>query len=341
MISQQHVTDGTTQVHSPVEATLTPAELQAFQQLKQKCHEAGYSDLSNNADLDNHIGIDDDITLLRFLRARKFDVDGAYAQFAQARELHKSHNIIQGYDTIDIQDYEEAKKLYPHWTGRRDKRGLPICFFDISHLDAQRMKGYSRSADEVRRALTVHDTLTRFVLPLCSMAGATTPISSCLYIVDISTFGLKQAWSLRKYTQDISKLLATSYPEVIDRVWVVGAPSYFPTIWGWIKGWIDPVTAAKLVFVSAEEALGKMAEVIEHDCIPSRYGGSFEFEHGALPVLDEALTAALTWLENGARRLPRGPLKWARDNEGKQCLMAVGTENGVERRERVAVVEVK
>ena len=116
---------------------------------------------------------------------------------------------------------------YPHWTGRRDKRGLPICFFDISYLDAHRMKGYSRSADEVRRALAVHDTLTRFVLPLCSMAGTTTPVSSCLYIVDISAFGLKQAWSLRKYTQDISKLLATSYPEVIDRVWV-RAPSQSP-----------------------------------------------------------------------------------------------------------------
>ena len=254
---------------------------------------------------------------------------------------------------------------YPHWTGRRDRRGLPICFFDISYLDAQRMKSYTGSANEVIRALTVHDGLTRFVLPLCSMAaactGTTTPISSCLYIVDISTFGLKQAWSLRKYTQDISKLLATSYPEVIDRVWVsaflgqkhsqtfqlltsiqvIGAPSYFANVWGWIKGWIDPVTAAKIIFVSSSEALAKMTEFIDHDNIPLRYGGKFDYSHGALPVLDDALIAALTWPENGAKRLPAGPLKWAQDWERDRALMAVGTEHGKERRQQVAVMKPK
>lgn len=254
---------------------------------------------------------------------------------------------------------------YPHWTGRRDRRGLPICFFDISYLDAQRMKSYTGSANEVIRALTVHDGLTRFVLPLCSMAaactGTSTPISSCLYIVDISTFGLKQAWSLRKYTQDISKLLATSYPEVIDRVWVsaflgqkhsqtfqlltsiqvIGAPSYFANVWGWIKGWIDPVTAAKIIFVSSSEALTKMTEFIDHDNIPLRYGGNFDYSHGALPVLDDALIAALTWPENGTKRLPAGPLKWAQDWERNRALMAVGTEHGKERRQQVAVMKPK
>ena len=64
MTSQQHFTDGTAQVHSRVEDTLKPTELQAFQQLKEKCHDAGLLDRSNTADLDAHIGIDDDVTLL-------------------------------------------------------------------------------------------------------------------------------------------------------------------------------------------------------------------------------------------------------------------------------------
>jgi hypothetical protein len=113
---------------------------------------------------------------------------------------------------------------YPHWTGRRDKRGLPICFFDISHLGSDTMKSYINSKRQVVHALTVHDGLTRFALPLCAMAassaGTATLVSSCLYIVDISSLGLKQAWSLRQYVQNTSKLLATSYPEVIDQVLV-------------------------------------------------------------------------------------------------------------------------
>jgi hypothetical protein len=43
---------------------------------------------------------------------------------------------------------------------------------------------------------------------------------SAVYLVDVSSFGLKQAWDLRTYAQDISKLLAMSYPEVVDTVFV-------------------------------------------------------------------------------------------------------------------------
>jgi hypothetical protein len=43
---------------------------------------------------------------------------------------------------------------------------------------------------------------------------------SAVYLVDVAAFGLKQAWDLRSYAQDISKLLAMSYPEVVDTVFV-------------------------------------------------------------------------------------------------------------------------
>src|SRR5438034_8056022 len=27
---------------------------------------------------------------------------------------------------------------------------------------------------------------------------------------------------------------------------IIGAPSFFPTVWGWIKRWFDPVTTSKI-----------------------------------------------------------------------------------------------
>jgi hypothetical protein len=68
------------------------------------------------------------------------------------------------------------------------------------------------------------DLMTRFALPLCNMARPISetvpPVSACLYVADISALRFKQVWNLRKYVQDISKLLSTSYPEVIDRILV-------------------------------------------------------------------------------------------------------------------------
>jgi hypothetical protein len=50
--------------------------------------------------------------------------------------------------------------------------------------------------------------------------NADTPISSAVYLVDISTLGVKQALSVRNYAQNVSSILATSFPEVLDTVFV-------------------------------------------------------------------------------------------------------------------------
>lgn len=64
----------------------------------------------------------DDPTLLRFLRARKWVVADAYAQFSDTEAWRNATKLDALYDTIDVEAYEESRRLYPQWTGRRDKR---------------------------------------------------------------------------------------------------------------------------------------------------------------------------------------------------------------------------
>lgn len=124
---------------------------------------------------------------------------------------------------------------YPHWTGHRTRRGLPICFFDINHLGSTTTSNYAKSrnnshgckngsTEATKLAIVYHDYLTRFVLPFCSelrdRPEPHLPITSAVYLVDVGTLTLRQGWSLRSYAQDVSKLLATCYPEVVDRVYV-------------------------------------------------------------------------------------------------------------------------
>jgi hypothetical protein len=114
--------------------------------------------------------------------------------------------------------------------------------FDIANLDSKAMTGYKKSRNlgpasnegvngarilefnAAQKALVFHGSLTRFILPLCSMMHdrlePDEPISSAVYLVDVATFGIKQGWDLRTYAQDISKLLATCFPEVIETVFV-------------------------------------------------------------------------------------------------------------------------
>ncbi|KAI9064652.1 CRAL/TRIO domain-containing protein [Trametes sanguinea] len=68
----------------------------------------------------------DEPTLLRFLRARRFDPHKAHKQFADAEAWRKKHNVDALYATFPVDEFESARRFYPRWTGRRDKNGLPV-----------------------------------------------------------------------------------------------------------------------------------------------------------------------------------------------------------------------
>ena len=130
---------------------------------------------------------------------------------------------------------------YPAWSGRRDKSGQPICLFDVGTLDSKTMAAYKKTSAamkplkselnitdpvsiEVLRASTVYDHLTRFIMPLCSAVpgrpNQERAITKMLILVDMSGIGLMQIWSLRGYIQDLGKLFAINYPEILSRVLV-------------------------------------------------------------------------------------------------------------------------
>lgn len=84
--------------------------------------------------------------------------------------------------------------------------------------------GPAPSADMAQRALVFHDGLTRFILPLCTAMtdrpNPSVPVIKSIYLVDASCISLKQAWDLKDFAQDVSWILATCYPETIDRIFV-------------------------------------------------------------------------------------------------------------------------
>ncbi|CAI7627798.1 unnamed protein product [Penicillium glandicola] len=286
-------------------------------------------------------GLSDPSTLLRFLVARQFDPDGALRQFQEACEFHEKKHILRLYDLVDIADFEQARQIYPHWTGRRDKKGLPICMLDLDHLDRDALArwettrksapwAYSQSGtveppnpDMLQLASVYQDNLIRFILPLCSMMtdrpDPSVPVTNSIYVVDASNLGLKQAWSLRFFAQEISWLLSTCYPETIQRVFV------------------DPYTAEKIVVLPDLEVLPTLREYIDDTNIPTKFGGEFQFTHGMLPDLDDNIHQLLDL--DSSKFLPPGPLKWIQDSGGRLTVLAVGSNGGSERSDKIATLD--
>ncbi|TGO31626.1 hypothetical protein BHYA_0473g00010 [Botrytis hyacinthi] len=332
---------------------LTTEEEAALNNFKVVCAEKGLYKPGNGSD---EPASHEDATLLRFLRARRFTVVDALKQFSETEEWRKENELDQLYESIDLEHYEETRRLYPQWTGRRDRRGIPVYVFEVSYLTGKRMSAYEKSAVDTHtktnqdgktsgkllRLFALYENLTRFVMPLCTVLtdrdNPRTPITQSNNIVDISGVGLKQFWNLRGHMQDASTLATAHYPETLDRIFIIGAPSFFPTVWGWIKKWFDPITTSKIFIISHNDVKSTLEAFIEPRNIPKKYGGELEFEFGDMPTLDPALEAVTTW--NGAGSFPGGPMYWVntKDQESIQAI-AVGSSEKKERREEVCTIK--
>ncbi|KAL4866803.1 hypothetical protein BDV12DRAFT_172285 [Aspergillus spectabilis] len=291
---------------------LTEEQEGKLTEFKQLCEKEGYFKPGGEGEKPSH----DDATLLRFLRARRFDVNGAWGQFKDTEDWRKENAIEALYENIEVESYDAARRMYPQWTGRRDRRGIPVYVFEIQHLNSKNMAIYnatmtdpeataethktSKVPQRLLRLFALYENLLNFVMPLCSQLPRPhpeTPIVASTNIVDVSGVGLKQFWNLKGHMQDASVLATAHYPETLDRIFIIGAPSFFPTVWGWIKRWFDPGTTSKIFILGASEVLPTLTSFMEPSSIPKQYGGELEWQWGDMPYLDEPARKLVGTLE--------------------------------------------
>ncbi|CAG7927530.1 unnamed protein product [Penicillium olsonii] len=330
---------------------LTTEQEQSLEEFKKVCAERKYYTPAGENGPASH----GDATMLRFLRARKFDVEGAWAQFKDTEDWRKDNAIDALYENIGVDSYEAARRMYPQWTGRRDRRGIPVYVFEIRHLDNKAVAAYNstmtKGTPETHKSSTVparllnlfalYENLLQFVMPLCSALqrpNPETPIVTSTNIVDVSGVGLKQFWNLKSHMQDASVLATAHYPETLDRIFIIGAPSFFPTVWSWIKRWFDPGTTSKIFILSAAEVEPTLTAFMEPSSIPKQYGGELEWTWGDMPNVDDAGRELLQGIEQplgeGQTRkdILKGPVLFRGDH-----LEVLGTVDGKERRETIPV----
>ncbi|KAK2067073.1 hypothetical protein P8C59_000839 [Phyllachora maydis] len=311
----------------------------------------------------------EDGTLLRFLRARRWVVQDAFKQFKDTEDWRATNGLGALYDTLDVAAYEECRGLYPQWTGRADKRGIPIYLFEIRNLDSKTIQAYEKSTEayfgaatskpaeattmttptptppKLLRLFALYENLTRFVHPLFTQLpdrphARTTPITLSTNIVDVSGVSLRQFWNLKGHMQAASQLATAHYPETLDCIFVIGAPAFFTTVWGWVKHWFDPVTVSK-IFILAPAQVRPTLETFMHPAdIPRQYGGSLDFVWGGPANLGPALRDRIAW-EPGHAAFPKGPLYWRELDGGTRLeCVAVGSVDKVRRMERVCTIPV-
>ncbi|KAF3932583.1 Patellin-3 [Dactylellina cionopaga] len=288
----------------------------------------------------------DDAYLLRFLRAGRFNLQAAFRQFEITSKWRKNGAIDEIYNDFDVKEFEETRKYYPQWTGRRDKNGVPIQVYEVAALDSRKMNKYYQSAKSgakstksslpatTQRLIMIAEHSINFVVPLCSSVPSRPnkeiPIETTVNIVDITGLGFSQFWSLRNHLKDASTLAQSYYPEALEKVFVIGAPSGFMKIWDWAKGWFDANTASKIYFLTPENTASILEEHIDADNIPKKYGGNLDWNFGDAPNLDSELRELLVAADSHDIPFTPGSIRWI-PREGKSQVHVLGTEDGKRR----------
>lgn len=124
-------------------------------------------------------------------------------------------------------------------------------------------------------------------------------ITSSVTLIDLSSLSLTQLWSLRSHLQQASILANANYPETLDSILILNSPSFFPTVWGWINGWFDKGTQAKIRILSDPIKDAKTRETLRmylnEEDLPKVYGGKLDWSPGDKPLLDEQ---GKSWLKD-------------------------------------------
>ena len=252
----------------------------------------------------------------RFLRARSFSVPDALQQFRASSTWRQQTNVDEIYSSMPVDEFEESRAFYPRWTGRRDRLGRPVYVFRLSSLAAH-SKELLKAPEQRRyqRIIALTEFLCRFVLPLCAELRTEDNSVDCVTtIIDLQGVSLMSLWGLKGHLQQSISLTSDNYPETINTICVVNSPSFFPTIWSWVKGMFDEGTRNKVhVFGSSPGA--ELKEVIPSESLPKVYGGELPWVYEDEPMLDDEIKAKI------GKESVRGPMVW---EDGKVVELGEG-----------------
>lgn len=213
----------------------------------------------------------DDPYLLRFLRARNFDLPKTLEMWKNYIQWRKTNNVDKVLD-LEFPEINEAKKYYPQGFFRTDKRGRPMYFERCGHLKIEQFaKAISQERIEAF-SIQKYERLIHVILPGCSRAAGRRVEQTC-FIIDLKNFKsskmTSKTWDLVKM---MSKIGSNYYPETLGVMFIVNAPVIFYGIWNVAKYFLEEETRQK-IHILGSKYHKELLEYVNEEDLPDFLGG--------------------------------------------------------------------
>ncbi|KAK4143014.1 CRAL-TRIO domain-containing protein [Dichotomopilus funicola] len=247
----------------------------------------------------------DTLTLLRFLRARKFDVTLSKQMFVECETWRKTTKLDELLPTWDYPEKKEVFNYYPQYYHGTDKDGRPVYIEQLGGIDLTAMYKITTAERMLTNLAVEYERVADPRLPACSRKAGTL-LETCCTIMDFKGVGLTKIPQVYSYVKQASVLSQNYYPERLGHLYLINTPWGFSSVWSVIKGWLDPVTVKKIHILNSSYQKELLAQVPAEN-LPKQFSGTCECP-GGCELSDKGPWREAEWAK---------PAKWEKQSTTK------------------------